>query len=1028
MHRFPKGRAHACAVMSIALPIALSLVLFPIAAHAQEHTTDAATSLLLHLNSSFTGAAGETPTQATGTSYAAGVFGMGANLPSGSRLSYNASGNLAAAQGTLEFWVRPDWNGADGQDRIVLAWGTWGGLLVCKDGGDYLRIIVNRWGPGGTSERGAGLSVASEWVAGVWHHCAFTWNASQVQVYVDGELRAQEAVGFTLPAIAATTFQIGGEGASGPLAGRLDEVRISSAVRTAGEILESYARGLTFASLAIAPDPLQISVGWTVTPTLTAVATSGPVLDVPSAACSWTVVDTTVAKVDVQGRILGRRAGSTSAVALWHGVADAVAITVQAALAAPANPRAVGFHTTARVDWDPVVGDAVAGYEIERRPSGGAFAAVGRVLARTSFNDVGLTPGQAYEYRAVGIDAYGSRITALSTACPATMQATSAGLSRHKNLELLVAFYTEGYAANDINRMTQGIRKAIEFYWRTTEGNLNFDPTFLYIDAPLPADIWSPEVEADLRARGVRDGQYDVAYLMGLDLAGCLGPYHVLGSTVAALGTVCRVAYPENLAAVDYSVAWTFTHEMHHVLERLDDITGDTTPDVVFCHFPWNYPALFGGEGRQLDWGPHYNGIAVTNRLYGDSWLTFPAPYDGVLECVDADGDGLPDADDRAPRDEAGFGSSPAQPDSDFDGLGDLAEYARYDFRGTQPTVPDTDGDGVLDGADPQPLYDVAPTLPQLAAAPVIDGVLEPAWPAFASGYYYTSAPDPFTLETYAGWRAEGLYLAFASSARLRFHVSVDGSGENGRWESPVRHVGGATDTDNLDNRPNHIGDVWGDGNDITFAHGLAGVSVYDRGAIAGAQVASTFTGGVYRTEVLIPATLPPGAGYTWYPAGAGTPVTQGLTLEQGRVLGLNVTVAPVVGSDVWEYSAAWSGLFETHSYVDVTLAGAATGVDDPPATGLPARSALTDVFPNPFNPSVTVRYDVAAPGRVRVSVHDLAGREVACLLDGQKPAGRHALVWTGRDARGRPAASGVYFARFVAAGVAETRKIMLVR
>ncbi|NTV04098.1 fibronectin type III domain-containing protein, partial [bacterium] len=730
---------------------------------------------------------------------------------------------------------------------------------------------------------------------------------------------------------AAATFQIGGEGAAGPLDGRLDELRISSTVRTADEILESYARGLAFASLAVAPDPVQVAVGWTVTPAVTATATSGPVLQVPPAACSWTVTDTTVAKVDAQGRILGRRVGATNAVAAWHGVLDAVAVNVQAALPAPANARAVGFRTTARVDWDPVVATSLAGYEVERRPAGGAFAPVKRLLARTSFTDGGLTPGQAYEYRVVGIDAYGSRITALSSSCTATMQTAAAGISRHKNLELLVAFYTEGYAVNDINRMTQGIRKAIEFYWRTTEGNLNFDPTFLYIDAPLPADVWGPEVEADLRARGVQDGQYDVAYLMGLDLAGCLGPYHVFGSTIAALGTVCRVPYPENLAAVDYSVAWTFTHEMHHVLERIDDITGDATPDVVFCHFAWDYPGLFGGEGRHLDWGPHYNGIAVTNRLYGDSWLTFPAPYDDVLECADADGDGLPDADDRVPRDEAGFGSSAALPDTDGDGLGDLAEYARYDFRGTQPTVPDTDGDGVLDGADPEPLYAVATVLPRFDAAPVIDGVLEPSWPPFATGYYYTSAPSPFTLQTYAGWRADGLYFAFASSVQLRFHVSVDGSGEDGRWESPVRHAGGATDTDNPDNRANHIGDVWGDGNDITFAHGLAGVSVYDRGAVAGAQVASTYTGGVYRTEVLIPATLPPGAGYTWYPAGAGTPVVQGLTLEQGRVLGLNLTVAPVVGSDAWEYSAAWSGLFETHSYVDFTLAGAVTGVDDPP-------------------------------------------------------------------------------------------------
>ncbi|NTV76188.1 MAG: hypothetical protein HGA66_18545 [Holophaga sp.] len=48
--------------------------------------------------------------------------------------------------------------------------------------------------------------------------------------------------------------------------------------------------------------------------------------------------------------------------------------------------------------------------------------------------------------------------------------------------------FLKGAGLAFIPRMTQVLHKAIEFYWRTTEGNLNFDPTFLYIDAPLDAN------------------------------------------------------------------------------------------------------------------------------------------------------------------------------------------------------------------------------------------------------------------------------------------------------------------------------------------------------------------------------------------------------------------------------------------------------------------------------------------------------------------------------------------------------------
>lgn len=80
-----------------------------------------------------------------------------------------------------------------------------------------------------------------------------------------------------------------------------------------------------------------------------------------------------------------------------------------------------------------------------------------------------------------------------------------------------------------------------------------------------------------------------------------------------------------------------------------------------------------------------------------------------------------------------------------------------------------------------------------------------------------------------------------------------------------------------------------------------------------------------------------------------------------------------------------------------------------PPAT--PARAGLLGAHPNPFNPRTTIAFALARAQSVRLSIHDLAGREVAVLVDGAWAAGSHDVVWTGCDARGRAVASGSYMA-----------------
>jgi hypothetical protein len=95
----------------------------------------------------------------------------------------------------------------------------------------------------------------------------------------------------------------------------------------------------------------------------------------------------------------------------------------------------------------------------------------------------------------------------------------------------------------------------------------------------------------------------------------------------------------------------------------------------------------------------------------------------------------------------------------------------------------------------------------------------------------------------------------------------------------------------------------------------------------------------------------------------------------------------------------------------------------------MPARFALHDNVPNPFNPRTELRFDLPQAGRARLAIYDVTGRRVCTLLDRELPAGGYRLPWDGTDGRGIAVASGVYHARLEIAGQAPaTRKLVLVR
>ncbi len=96
------------------------------------------------------------------------------------------------------------------------------------------------------------------------------------------------------------------------------------------------------------------------------------------------------------------------------------------------------------------------------------------------------------------------------------------------------------------------------------------------------------------------------------------------------------------------------------------------------------------------------------------------------------------------------------------------------------------------------------------------------------------------------------------------------------------------------------------------------------------------------------------------------------------------------------------------------------TGVTD--AASLPTI-ALLEPYPNPFNPSTTIRYELPEPRDVRLSVYDMIGREVSVLVNERMDAGVHEVRFDGSGL-----ASGVYLARLIAGGFAQTRKLLLLQ
>jgi len=143
---------------------------------------------------------------------------------------------------------------------------------------------------------------------------------------------------------------------------------------------------------------------------------------------------------------------------------------------------------------------------------------------------------------------------------------------------------------------------------------------------------------------------------------------------------------------------------------------------------------------------------------------------------------------------------------------------------------------------------------------------------------------------------------------------------------------------------------------------------------------------------------------------------------------------SPVAASDAFSFSCVdcsvtpgatlWyrivlegaSGARELYGPIEVSVGAA------------PAAYRAYDAYPNPFNPSCTIRFDLPEGAAVSLRVFDIRGTPVRTLVEGWRGPGVHKATWDGRSDDGSPLPSGIYFYSLRAGELATTRKMLLLK
>lgn len=104
------------------------------------------------------------------------------------------------------------------------------------------------------------------------------------------------------------------------------------------------------------------------------------------------------------------------------------------------------------------------------------------------------------------------------------------------------------------------------------------------------------------------------------------------------------------------------------------------------------------------------------------------------------------------------------------------------------------------------------------------------------------------------------------------------------------------------------------------------------------------------------------------------------------------------------------------------------SAVDDGSIVSFPRRYWLSQNFPNPFNPTTIIRFQLPKYNKVSIKIYDLLGREVRMLVDKDFEPGSHTITWDGSNNSGIQVTSGIYFYRMETEEFVRVRKALFLK
>jgi flagellar hook assembly protein FlgD len=88
----------------------------------------------------------------------------------------------------------------------------------------------------------------------------------------------------------------------------------------------------------------------------------------------------------------------------------------------------------------------------------------------------------------------------------------------------------------------------------------------------------------------------------------------------------------------------------------------------------------------------------------------------------------------------------------------------------------------------------------------------------------------------------------------------------------------------------------------------------------------------------------------------------------------------------------------------------------------------LHDAYPNPFNPTTRISYDLPDDANVSITIYDLMGRKIRTLVKEKISAGYHASIWNARNDMGSSVAAGVYIYTITANDYRDVKRMILLK